>query len=89
MLLIPFAILLQRAIGRVHWGEIVWRPVVAAGAMFGVMMVGWSIQPVLALGIGLAAYAAVLLALRPLSHEEIERLSPLVPSRLRRVSSSG
>jgi O-antigen/teichoic acid export membrane protein len=83
ILLIPFAVLLHRAIGPVQWSDLIWRPIVAAAAMFGVMLVGWTVQPVLAVVVGVGTYAAVLVALRPFSPNEIERLSPLVPARFR------
>ncbi|MBZ0304580.1 MAG: polysaccharide biosynthesis C-terminal domain-containing protein, partial [Anaerolineae bacterium] len=88
MLLIPFAVLLRRAMGQVNWLEIGWRPALAAAMMFGVMAVLWGSQPALALVLGVCTYPLTLLALRPLSPQEIERLMPLVPKQFRRMSWS-
>lgn len=85
MLLLPFGWLMQRAMGRIDWLGILWRPVMAAAVMFGILLLGWEHQPVLTLVIALAAYPAVLLLLRPLSHAELDRLSPLLPGRLRQL----
>jgi O-antigen/teichoic acid export membrane protein len=83
MLLLPFGILLARAVGQVNWFEIVWRPLVATGVMFGVILFGWNAQAILALAIGVLVYPTVLLMLRPFNGDEIERLRPLLPARLR------
>ncbi len=85
MLLLPFGWLMHRALGRIGWLEIVWRPAVAAGLMFGVLLLGWEAQPALALGISLLVYPGALLLLRPLSAAETERLRPLLPGRVRRM----
>jgi len=85
MLLIPFGILLARAVGQINWLEMIWRPVTATGVMFGVMLVGWNVQPVLALLAAGLVYPTVLLMLHPFSTDEIERLMPLLPARLRRI----
>ena len=87
VLFIPFARLLAEALGGLPWFAMIWRPLLAAAAMFGVMAVGWNIQPMLAIGVGLVVYGGVLLALRPLNGEEMARLLPLLPSRLRRASA--
>ena len=83
MLLLPFGWLLRGALGPINWGGIVWRPGIATGAMLGVMLLGWSAQPVAALIIGVIVYATVLFILRPLTAAEIDRLRPLLPGRLR------
>ena len=83
ILLVPFALLLQGTLGKIPWLELIWRPVVAAGAMVAVLLVGWPMQPMLALVIALLVYPAVLLALRPFNEEELVRLRPLLPRRLR------
>ncbi|HLU10998.1 MAG TPA: polysaccharide biosynthesis C-terminal domain-containing protein, partial [Oceanobacillus sp.] len=83
-LLIPFALLLQRALGHVDWLGMIWRPVIAAAAMFAVFALGWEIQPLLALVVGIGVYGGVWLGLRALTPEEWARLMPLIPARLRR-----
>ncbi|NDJ62979.1 MAG: flippase, partial [Chloroflexi bacterium] len=83
VLLIPFALILGRALGPIRWIEIVWRPVIAAAAMLAVMSVGWAWQPALALVSGGLIYVGVLLLLRPLDTDERAVIAPLLPARLR------
>ncbi len=84
-LLIPFAILMQRSVGKIDWLDLIWRPVVATGAMLAVVVPGWTIAPLPALLAAIGVYVAVLIALRPLSADEWARLAPLLPARLRRL----
>ncbi|MGQ9889827.1 MAG: oligosaccharide flippase family protein [Aggregatilineales bacterium] len=85
VLLIPFGVLLHRTVGRLPWGEMVWRPAAAGAAMFAAMALLWRLQPAIALAAGLVVYPGLLLALRPFRPDEIERLLPLLPGRLRRA----
>ncbi|MEO8395331.1 MAG: polysaccharide biosynthesis C-terminal domain-containing protein, partial [Chloroflexota bacterium] len=85
VLLVPFARLLHEALGSLPWVGMVWRPIVAAAAMLLVLGVGWTLQPVLASIASGLVYGGLLLALRPLSTDELARLLPLLPSRLRRA----
>jgi len=84
-LLIPFALLLHEAMGRINWFGLLWKPIVSAGVLIGILLVGWPIQPFLALVVGIAVYVGVLLALRPLDTEELARLTPLLPGRIKRL----
>jgi len=52
--------------------------------MFAVFALGWEIQPLLALVVGIGVYGGVWLGLRALTPEEWARLMPLIPARLRR-----
>ena len=85
VLWIPFARLLSGAFGRLPWFSMLWRPVVAAAVMFAALAVGWDVQPFFALVVSSLVYVVVLLALRPLDADEMARLRPLLPARLRRV----
>jgi O-antigen/teichoic acid export membrane protein len=85
VLLLPFALLLREGLGSLPWAGMVWRPLVAAAAMFAVLAVGWETQPILSLLASGLVYCVVLLALKPLSADELNRLRPLLPSRLRRA----
>jgi O-antigen/teichoic acid export membrane protein len=78
-LLIPFAVILQGAVGRIDWVRTLWKPVVAAGAMVAVilLMAGWS--PLVGVIVGSVVYLGVLWVLRPLDAEELERLAPIIP----------
>jgi O-antigen/teichoic acid export membrane protein len=83
VLLIPFAVLLQGAVGQLHWLAMLWRPALASAVLAGVLALLWNNLPLLALFIGGAIYTGVLLLLRPFSPDEMARLSPLLPARLR------
>ncbi|MBE0691214.1 MAG: flippase, partial [Anaerolineae bacterium] len=87
-LLIPFAVLMQRSIGKIDWLDLVWRPLVATGAMLTVIVLGWTFAPLAALAVGVGVYLGVLVALRPLSADERARLAPLLPARLRRLGTA-
>src|SRR6185436_13549283 len=81
-LLIPFAMILQGAVGRIDWVRLLWKPVVAAGVMVAVVLVIVNLSPILAVIVGSVVYLGVLLTLKPLDTEELERLEPLIPKRL-------
>jgi O-antigen/teichoic acid export membrane protein len=87
ILLVPFGLLLQRALGSIPWLELVWRPLVATGMMLALMVTGWAAHPVIGLVLGLVTYPAVLLALRPFNEDEMARLRPLLPGRFKRLAS--
>lgn len=85
ILWIPFAILMHGSIGRLNWLGMLWRPVNAAGLMFLALLLGWMMQPLLALPFAVVLYIGVLLVLRPFTSDEWRMLSPVLPSRLRRL----
>ena len=85
VLLVPFGLLLHGALGRLPWFSMVWRQATAAAAMFAVLAFAWELQPLLALIVASLVYGSVLWLLRPLDADEIARLLPLLPARLRRV----
>ncbi len=78
-LLIPFALLLQGAVGRMDWVRLLWKPVVATGAMVVVVLLLSGFSTVLAVAIGSVVYIGLLLVLKPLDADELERLAPLLP----------
>jgi O-antigen/teichoic acid export membrane protein len=84
VLLILWGWMLTRAVGPLPWARLVWKSIIAALAMVGVLLVGWPLQPFLALVIGAGVYAGVLLALRPFDSAEWATLTPVLPGRLRR-----
>ena len=88
VLLVPFGLLLQTALGRLDWLDMVWRQGVAGAVMLALMAASWPVSPVLALLAGGIVYGGVLLALRPLSAAERHMLLPLLPGRLRRLVPS-
>ncbi len=83
VLLMPFGWLVQGALGRIDWLDFVWRPVVATGAMLAVALLGWGLQPLVALAASVIVYGVVLLALRPLNAAELATVRPLLPGRVR------
>ncbi len=84
ILLLPFAVLLQGALGPLPWGQMLRRPLIAAALMFGVMALLWDVQSVVALVAGGVVYTVTLLLLRPLEAGEVQLLRPLLPAVLRR-----
>lgn len=89
VLLLPFALLLAGAVGKVAWVDLVWRQVVAGMAMLTVYMIVALLQPLLALFAAIVTYSLVLLLLRPLSTQESQRIAPLLPGRVRRLLRMG
>jgi O-antigen/teichoic acid export membrane protein len=85
VLLIPFGVLLQSALGRLAWIDMIWRPALAGSAMFAVLGLGWTAQPILALIAAGALYPVVLFALKPLSASEWAMLAPVLPARVKRL----
>ena len=89
ILLLPFALLLHGALGRLPWVGMLWREAVAGSVMVAILVIGWPIQPFLALVLASGVYAGVLLGLRPFSADELGRLGPLLPGRVRRLIPVG
>ncbi len=87
-LLIAFSFLMRPAFGWINWGSIAAKPIIAAAAMFGVLFIGFDAMPLPALIASVAVYIGVLVVLRPLNADELARLAPLIPQRLRRVQAS-
>ncbi len=87
LLLIPFGVLLTRAIGRLNWLDMVWRQALAGGAMIGVMWISQPLPILLGSILGLLVYMLVFVFLRPLSAEESQRLLPLLPAKIRPASA--
>ena len=71
VLFVAFAILLARAVGSIGWFGLLWRPTAAGAAMLVVLVVGWPLQPVLALALALVVYPVVWLALHPQQARQI------------------
>ncbi len=86
ILLLPFVWLLQRALGPLPWGDILWRPALATALLLLVLAGLWPLSAALALLIGGALYALLLWRLRPFSAAERRLLEPLLPQRLRNLS---
>jgi O-antigen/teichoic acid export membrane protein len=85
VLLVCFFWLMRSALGTINWVQNLWQPVVASGVAFGVTWMVWQQIPVLALGLGILSYLAILWWLEPFSSQEAARLSSILPGRLRRL----
>ncbi len=80
-LLIPFYWSVRRHVGRVAWGDLLWRPVVALGGMaatiYGLTGAGLSVW--LAVGTGWIVYAAIFALLGGLRGEEMALVARALP----------
>jgi len=85
VLWIPFALLMQGALGRLNWLDILWRPALAAGATVLAMGVGVSLHPLIGIVAGAVVYPLALILLKPLGAEEWGMLALSLPARVRRL----
>ncbi|MCL4252396.1 MAG: flippase, partial [Anaerolineae bacterium] len=85
VLLIPFGLLLQSALGRLNWVDMVWRSIIMGAVMMVIMLILWDISGMLALVIGTVAYIGGMVVLRPFSASELQTLAPIT-RRFRRKS---
>lgn len=83
VLLIPFGLLLQSALGRLNWVDMVWRGIVMGAVMMGVMLMLWDVSAMMALLIGVVIYVGGVVILRPFNTDELQMLAPIT-QRLRR-----
>jgi O-antigen/teichoic acid export membrane protein len=82
-LLVAFYIVLRSALGRVSWLRLLWRPALAMALMAGATLALARVHLLAGLGGGLAIYLAALIALRPLTAEEMAQIAPLLPRPIR------
>ncbi len=83
-LFLPFVFLIRRELPDLRFLSLLWRPLVALGAMLLTLLaLGQTLAPLLLSGV---VYAAVLLLLRPLDAAEGETLLRLLPATLRHNS---
>jgi O-antigen/teichoic acid export membrane protein len=85
VLFVAFALLMQSALGRLAWLDMLWRQAAAAGVMSAVMVGLWTIQPLLGLAVGCIVYPVMLMALRPLDDEELAFVLPHLPGRVQAI----
>ena len=71
------------------WRRALWRPALAALVLLGVTLALWQVAPLAGLLLSPLIYGAGLLALRPFGPEELARVAPLLPGRLRRWALRG
>jgi O-antigen/teichoic acid export membrane protein len=84
-LLIGFYYLLREDLGRINYIQVLWKPIIASSVTLGVilLMAGGSVW--FAMLIAAVIYPAVLVALKPLSAEEGERMGRVLPARVLRL----
>ncbi|MBL8134243.1 MAG: oligosaccharide flippase family protein [Anaerolineae bacterium] len=85
-----FVLLLRQGLGGaagIDWLQVVARPLAAAALMFALMAVGFASQPALTLAASVILYIGTLLALGTFDREELSRLLPLLPGRLRAAAA--
>ncbi|NPA91045.1 MAG: oligosaccharide flippase family protein [Chloroflexi bacterium] len=70
-LLVPFYYGVRRYIAPLPWLDLYWRPLVAGGAMAGVMGVLWPVNPLLAVSTGFGTYLLALVVLRTFAHPDL------------------
>ncbi len=80
---LAFYYYLRRSLGGVAWLGLLGRLWAAAGLMAALTWALWSVQPVVALAAGLAAYGAALAVLQAFNAEERATLVSILPSGLR------
>ncbi|MBN1563300.1 MAG: polysaccharide biosynthesis C-terminal domain-containing protein, partial [Anaerolineae bacterium] len=83
-LFIGFGLIIRQEIGGMAWAKALWRPVVATLILLGVMLLIWPVAPLIGLMLSPGIYAMVLFGLRPFNSEEMARITPLLPGRIRR-----
>ena len=89
VLLVAFTWIIRQELGGMGWRFALWRPALAGLVLGSVLVLVWPVAPVAALLIAGPLYAGVLLALRPFGPEELARIAPLLPGRLRQWALRG
>jgi O-antigen/teichoic acid export membrane protein len=89
LLIMTFTWVIRRELGSMGWPAALWRPVVAALVLFGALLLIWQVAPLGGLLLSPLIYGVTLLALRPFGKEEMMRIAPLLPGRMRRWAQRG
>jgi len=77
VLLVPFGLLLQTALGRLNWLDMVWRSIVMGAVMLGIMLGLSGISSLVALVMSIAVYVGGMVILRPFNADERQMLAPI------------
>ncbi|MBN2306082.1 MAG: oligosaccharide flippase family protein [Anaerolineae bacterium] len=75
--------IIRGEIGGMAWPRALWRPALAALVLAGITFGLWQIAPLAAVILSPLIYGGVLLALRPFGAQEMARIAPLLPERIR------
>jgi O-antigen/teichoic acid export membrane protein len=84
VLLVGFYILLRKALAPVNWFALLWKLVGAAGVMAGILGMLWPVFPPLALMVAAGVYIVSIVAFKPFTAWELDRIRVVLPSPLRR-----
>jgi len=82
-LMLAFGWIIRQEIGGMQWPRALWRPALAGGVLLALLGVFWQFSPALGLLLSPVIYGAVVLGLRPFGPDELARIAPLLPGRLR------
>lgn len=85
VLLVGFYYLLRGDLGGINFFKVLWRPIVAGGVLFGVLLLVWGSLPLLAIALGGGVYMLVLGLLKPLTAAEAARLERVLPQRIKAI----
>jgi O-antigen/teichoic acid export membrane protein len=89
ILWVPFYWLLRGKIGTIPWAGMLWRPLAATAGMLAIMLIFSPLHPLIGLMAGVAVYILAWRFLNVLDSDEMGRLAPLLPGRLRSVMGMG
>ena len=83
-LMMAFGWIIRQEIGSMNWPRALWRPALAGIVLLGCLGAFWQVSPALGLVLSPVMYSVVALGLRPFEPDELARIAPLLPGRLRR-----
>jgi O-antigen/teichoic acid export membrane protein len=83
-LFLAFYWIVRQEMGGIGWHKVLWRPAVAAVVLLGAVVAIWQVAPLMAFLLSPVIYGIALISLRPFGPEELARIAPLLPGRLRR-----
>jgi len=89
VLMLAFYWIIRQEIGSMGWLHALGRPVIAALLLLLGMLLIWQAAPLIVLFFSPIVYGFILLVLHPFSQDEVERIAPLLPGRLRRWALRG
>jgi O-antigen/teichoic acid export membrane protein len=83
-LFLAFYWIIRQEISGMGWHRVLWRPAVAAVVLLGAVIAIWQVAPLIAFLLSPLIYGIALISLRPFGADELARIAPLLPGRLRR-----
>jgi O-antigen/teichoic acid export membrane protein len=83
-LFLAFYWIIRQEISGMGWHRVLWRPAVAAVVLLGAVVALWQVAPLAAFLLSPVIYGIALISLRPFGADELARIAPLLPGRVRR-----